>query len=144
MSRQLRTHYTHTKSHLDLTKLFRCLALDVVTEYTYGESFESLLKSGFDEPLLDAFDKFGPASYFVGALKRSKLSCNSGIVLTGMQFVMFPRIRLALNPIMDRLPIPVFQAVPKMTAVRSNPFLARMLKLTGTAESDKSPSKHES
>ena len=72
MSRQLRAQYTRAQSHLDLTKVFRCLALDVVTEYTYGESFESLLKPGFDEPLLDAFDKFGPASFFVGAPRTSK------------------------------------------------------------------------
>lgn len=66
MSRQLQAHYTHTESCIDLTKLFRCFALDVVTKYTYGESFDALLKPGFDEPLLEAFDKFGPASFFVG------------------------------------------------------------------------------
>jgi hypothetical protein len=65
MSRHLRAHYTHTESCLDLTKLFRCFALDVVTKYTYGESFDALLKPGFDETLLEAFDKFGPASIFV-------------------------------------------------------------------------------
>lgn len=67
MSRQLRAHYTHREPWLDLTKLFRCFALDVVSKYTYGESFDALLKPGFDETLLEAFDKFAPASFFVGS-----------------------------------------------------------------------------
>ena len=53
---------------VDLTKLFRCFALDVVSEFIYGESFGALLKPRFEEELLDAFDKFSPASYFVSTL----------------------------------------------------------------------------
>ena len=50
---------------VDLTKMGRCLALDVVSQFAYGESSNALLKSGFHEELLDVIDGFSPVSHFV-------------------------------------------------------------------------------
>ncbi|OQU99446.1 hypothetical protein CLAIMM_05077 [Cladophialophora immunda] len=79
---------------VDLTKLFRSFALDVVSRFSFGESYGALSRPDLDEPLLDAFDKFGRASFLL---------------------MNFPMIRKLLQPIMIRLPGRVFQAIPSMT-----------------------------
>lgn len=65
MSERLRHEFGNSGRLVDLTKMFRCFALDVVSKFTYGESFDALLKPEFSEELLDVFDKFAPASFFV-------------------------------------------------------------------------------
>lgn len=53
---------------IDLTKVFRCYALDVVSKFTYGSSFEALTDTRSSDQLLEAFDKFSAASFFVSSL----------------------------------------------------------------------------
>ncbi|KIX96549.1 uncharacterized protein Z520_07815 [Fonsecaea multimorphosa CBS 102226] len=80
---------------VDLTKLCRSFALDVVSCYSFGESYGALWRPTLDEPLLAAFDRFGRASFLL---------------------MNFPTIRSLLQPILIRLPSPVFQAIPSMAA----------------------------
>ncbi|OAP56447.1 hypothetical protein AYL99_09626 [Fonsecaea erecta] len=79
---------------VDLTKLFRSFALDVVSRFSFGESYGALSRPDVDEPLLDAFDQFGRASFLL---------------------MNFPTIRKLLQPLIIRLPGEVFQAIPSMT-----------------------------
>lgn len=69
---------------VDLTKLFRSLTLDVVSCFSFGESYEALSRPALDEPLLDAFDKFSRASYLV------RLTAFSGRYFGRFSLITFP------------------------------------------------------
>ena len=84
MSTQLRRHNVKSGRELDLTKMFRCYALDAVSNFTYGESFDALLKPDFEETLLEAFDKFATASFFVSCKNaRCGLCCTKWLLRVG-------------------------------------------------------------
>ena len=50
---------------IDIVKMSRSYTMDVVSAFEYGKALGALQVPGFKEPLLDAFDDFGPATYFV-------------------------------------------------------------------------------
>lgn len=50
---------------VDITKVFRSLALDFITKFTYGGSLKALKAPNLDEPLLDAFDQFATSNFLV-------------------------------------------------------------------------------
>lgn len=50
---------------IDITKVFRSLALDFITNFTYGGSMNALQRPDLDEPLLDAFDQFAISNFLV-------------------------------------------------------------------------------
>ena len=55
------------KGEVDICKAFRCLSLDFITRFTYGESIHALQAQDFHEPILDAFDQFTVSNYMVSA-----------------------------------------------------------------------------
>ena len=55
---------------LDFVFAFRCLALDVISTFIFGESFNALYSPRFREPILEAFDNFVPANIYVGRSYR--------------------------------------------------------------------------
>lgn len=50
---------------VDITKLFRSLALDFITRFTYGGSLNALKAPDMNEPLLEAFDQFATSNFLV-------------------------------------------------------------------------------
>ena len=57
-----------SEATLDLVQMYRCLTLDVISTFAFGQSINALRKPRFQEELLDAFDWFSPISYFVSAV----------------------------------------------------------------------------
>lgn len=55
------------KSPVDLAKMFRCLALDFITNFTYGESMHTVQTPDFNESILEAFDQFAVSNFLAGA-----------------------------------------------------------------------------
>ena len=66
----LTDEWTHGGA-VDIVKMCRSYTLDVVSAFEYGKSFGALQVPKFEEPLLDAFDDFGPATYFVAVNSTS-------------------------------------------------------------------------
>jgi hypothetical protein len=62
------------KSVVDLSKMFRCLALDFITNFTYGESMHTVQTPDFDESILEAFDQFAVSNFLVGT-SALKIKC---------------------------------------------------------------------
>jgi hypothetical protein len=54
-----------TDAVFDLSKMSRCLSLDFITKFTYGESMEAVRAPGFHDDILDAFDSFAVSNYLV-------------------------------------------------------------------------------
>jgi hypothetical protein len=54
-----------TGTAVDLSKMCRCLTLDVIANFVYGESFGALQVPDFQEVTLEAFDSFAPVGFFV-------------------------------------------------------------------------------
>lgn len=54
-----------TQSPFCLSKMSRCLSLDFISAFTYGQSLDALKTSDFDHPLLEAFDSFAVSNYMV-------------------------------------------------------------------------------
>jgi cytochrome P450 len=54
-----------TGAPIELSKMFRSLTLDVISMFVYGESFGSLLIPSFKDDVLEAFDRFQLANFFV-------------------------------------------------------------------------------
>lgn len=53
------------KLAVDLSKMFRCLALDFITNFTYGESMHTVKTPDFNESILEAFDQFAVSNFLV-------------------------------------------------------------------------------
>jgi hypothetical protein len=49
----------------DLSKMSRCLSLDFITNFTYGESMQAVLSPEFHDDVLDAFDSFAVSNFLV-------------------------------------------------------------------------------
>jgi cytochrome P450 len=58
-------HECATGAPIELSKMFCSLALDVISKFVYGESFGSLLIPKFQDDVLEAFDRFQSANFFV-------------------------------------------------------------------------------
>ena len=52
-------------SAFDLSKMSRCLSLDYISKFVYGECLESVNSPGFQDPILDAFDSFVVSNFLV-------------------------------------------------------------------------------
>jgi hypothetical protein len=50
---------------VDLSKMLRCLTLDFITRFTYGESMHAVQSKDFKEDILDAFDSFATSNFMV-------------------------------------------------------------------------------
>jgi methylaspartate ammonia-lyase len=50
---------------VDISKALRCLSLDFITRFTYGESMHAVQTKDFEEEVLDAFDSFAPSNFLV-------------------------------------------------------------------------------
>lgn len=61
---------------VDLVKMGRCLAMDVISKYQYGDSSNALLKPAFHEELLDVIEGFAPINHFVGSPSSLPSSSN--------------------------------------------------------------------
>lgn len=61
-------HECETGAPIELSKMLRSLTLDVISKFVYGESFDSLLISKFQDFVLEAFDRFQPENFFVMCL----------------------------------------------------------------------------
>ncbi|CZR56535.1 uncharacterized protein PAC_06424 [Phialocephala subalpina] len=83
----------HDGQALDLVFAFRCLTLDVITTFAYGETFNALNSTGFREPLLEAFDFFVPANTY---------------------FMLSPKFQAMLAPKLAHLPTKTFKAFGQM------------------------------
>lgn len=70
---------------VDLVKMGRCLAMDVISKYQYGDSSNALLKPAFHEELLDVIEGFAPINHFVGS-PRSFPSSSDAYRLTVVSF----------------------------------------------------------
>jgi len=53
------------KIPVDLSNMLRCLALDFITRFTYGESMHAVQSKDFKEDILDAFDSFATSNFMV-------------------------------------------------------------------------------
>ena len=77
---------------VNISKMLRCLSLDFITKFTYGESMHALQTPNFKETILDAFDQFAVSNFL---------------------FMMFPSLRRPSIAILSLLPSEVFQAIPE-------------------------------
>ncbi|KAJ5626406.1 hypothetical protein N7510_002715 [Penicillium lagena] len=77
----------------DLSKMSRCLSLDFITNFTYGESMQAVLSPRFHDDVLDAFDSFAVSNFL---------------------FMMIPSLRQPSIALLSILPFKVFQAIPRM------------------------------
>ncbi|KAI7968520.1 hypothetical protein EIK77_006539 [Talaromyces pinophilus] len=84
---------SETNTFFDLSKMSRCLSLDFITKFTYGESTEAVKSPDFHEDILDAFDSFSISNFL---------------------FMMMPSLRTPSISLLSKLPFKVFQAIPKM------------------------------
>ncbi|PVH70738.1 cytochrome P450 [Cadophora sp. DSE1049] len=78
---------------LDLTFAFRSFALDVITTFSYGESFNALRAPQFKEPLLESIDFLVPSNTY---------------------FMLSPKLQSIVVPVVGLLPTKVFRAVAQM------------------------------
>ncbi|MCJ1301335.1 hypothetical protein MMC08_004134 [Hypocenomyce scalaris] len=85
--------WVEKKIPVDLSKMLRCLALDFITRFTYGESMHAVQSKDFKEDILDAFDSFATSNFM---------------------FMMFPSLRTPSIIFLSLIPSPVFQAIPSM------------------------------
>jgi hypothetical protein len=68
------------KVAVDISKALRCLSLDFITRFTYGESMHAVQTKDFQEEVLDAFDSFAPSNFLVRTLNhRTSFSANMGL-----------------------------------------------------------------
>jgi hypothetical protein len=56
---------------VDISKALRCLSLDFITRFTYGESMHAVRTKDFQEEVLDAFDSFAPSNFLVRTFVHS-------------------------------------------------------------------------
>lgn len=82
---------------VELSKMFRSLTLDVISKFVYKESFGSLLIRKCQDDLLNAFDRFQPANFFV-RLFHCRLQ--KGALLLVPKFMMFPKVQDVVAPIL--------------------------------------------
>lgn len=50
---------------IELSKMYRCLMLDIIGEFAYGEPFGALFVPDFQEAVLEAFDRFHISNFVV-------------------------------------------------------------------------------
>ncbi|KAK7897458.1 hypothetical protein LTR67_005347 [Exophiala xenobiotica] len=84
---------TKAGAPVDIVKVFRSLALDFITRFTYGGSVNALQVPGLNAPLLDAFDQFATSNFL---------------------FMMCPALRIPAITILSLIPAKTFQAIPSM------------------------------
>lgn len=70
------------KAPVDLTKMLRCLALDFITRFTYGQSMHAVQCKDFKEDVLDAFDSFATSNFMVFFPEGPKGPIHTFIMLT--------------------------------------------------------------
>lgn len=58
-----------TNTAFDLSKMSRCLSLDFICKFTYGQTLEALKVPDFNESILEAFDSFAVSNFVVRTLQ---------------------------------------------------------------------------
>jgi hypothetical protein len=98
-----------------LSKMTRCLSLDFITGFVYGNPMGAIESPEFHHDVLDAFDSFAVSNFLVSV----PWSLFNIYILTSMEFMMLPSLRRPSIAFLSMLPFRVFQAIPLMRNVLS-------------------------